>query len=143
MPLTALAIKNAKPTDKPRKLADEKGLFLLINPNGSKYWRLKYRIDGKEKLLAIGVYCGPTQYDDSGKAKTDKIQLSLTEARDLAYEARKQIKDGVDPNQAKRQVKQQAIFDAENCFEAVAREWHTRSAARWSADHAARIMRRL
>jgi hypothetical protein len=65
MPLTALAIKNAKPTDKPRKLADEKGLFLLINPNGSEYWRLKYRIDGK--------------------AKTDKIQLSLTKARDLAY----------------------------------------------------------
>ncbi len=143
MPLTALAIKNAKPTDKPRKLADEKGLFLLINPNGSKYWRLKYRIDGKEKLLAIGVYCGPTQYDENGKAKTEKIQVSLTEARDLAYEARKQIKDGIDPNQAKQQVKQQAIFDAENCFEAVAREWHTRSAARWSADHATRILRRI
>ncbi len=48
--------KNAKPKDKPYKLADEKGLFLLVNPNGSKYFRLKYRIDGKEKLLALGVY---------------------------------------------------------------------------------------
>lgn len=143
MTLTALAVKNAKPGDKPKKITDEKGLFLLVNPNGSKYWRLKYRIDGKEKLLALGVYCGPTQYDDNGKAKTDKIQLSLTEARDLAYEARKLIKDGIDPNAAKREIKQQVILDAENCFEAVAREWHAKSASRWTDDHAARILRRL
>ena len=56
MPLTDSACRNAKPTDKPVKLADEKGLFLLVHPNGSKYWRLKYRIASKEKGLAFGVY---------------------------------------------------------------------------------------
>ena len=56
MPLTAIAAKEAKPKDKPYKLSDEKGLYLLINPKGAKYWRLKYRYGGKEKTLALGVY---------------------------------------------------------------------------------------
>ena len=56
MPLTDPTCKNAKPKDKPYKLSDSKGMFLLVNPNGSKYFRLKYRIDGKEKTLALGVY---------------------------------------------------------------------------------------
>ena len=56
MALTDPTCKNAKPKEKPFKLADEKGMFLLINPNGSKYFRLKYRFDGKEKVLALGVY---------------------------------------------------------------------------------------
>jgi hypothetical protein len=56
MPLSDTACKNAKPKDKPYKLADEKGMFLLINPNGSKYFRLKYRFGGTEKTLALGVY---------------------------------------------------------------------------------------
>jgi hypothetical protein len=56
MPLTDSTIKNAKPKDKPYKLADEKGMYLLVNPNGSKYFRLKYRFAGKEKVLALGVY---------------------------------------------------------------------------------------
>ena len=56
MPLNDLILRNAKPLDKAYKLSDEKGLFLLVNPNGSKYWRLKYYFAGKEKLLALGVY---------------------------------------------------------------------------------------
>jgi hypothetical protein len=56
MPLNDLLIRNAKPLDKAYKLSDQNGLFLLINPNGSKYWRLKYYFAGKEKLLALGVY---------------------------------------------------------------------------------------
>ncbi|MDP2902079.1 MAG: Arm DNA-binding domain-containing protein [Methylovulum sp.] len=55
MPLTDTACKNAKPKDKPYELADEKGMFLLVNPNGSKYFRMKYRFNGKEKNLALGV----------------------------------------------------------------------------------------
>jgi hypothetical protein len=55
MPLTATAAKEAKPKAKPFKLSDEKGMFLLVNPNGSRYWRLKYRYGGKEKTLALGV----------------------------------------------------------------------------------------
>ena len=56
MPLSDTAIRKAKPTDKPYKLADEKGLFLLVTPAGGKWWRLKYRFGGKEKLLALGKY---------------------------------------------------------------------------------------
>jgi hypothetical protein len=56
MALTYTAARSANPSDKAFKLADEKGLFLLVHPNGSKYWRLKYRFAGKEKVLALGVY---------------------------------------------------------------------------------------
>lgn len=56
MALTDIKCKNAKPTDKPQKLGDSGGLYLHVMPNGSKYWRMKYRLHGKEKLLALGVY---------------------------------------------------------------------------------------
>lgn len=56
MKLNALQVETAKPKDKPYKMADGGGLYLLVNPNGARYWRLKYRVDGKEKLLALGVY---------------------------------------------------------------------------------------
>jgi hypothetical protein len=81
VPLTATAAKQAKTKEKPYKLSDEKGIFLLVNPNGSKYWRLKYRFGGKEKLLALGVY----------------PDLSLADARDMRDEARTQLAKEVDP----------------------------------------------
>jgi len=143
MKLTSAAIINAKPKDKAYPLADGKGLSLVINPNGSKYWRLKYRIDGKQPTHALGVYCGPTQYDSKGKPKADRVTVGLADAREKAAEALKLVAAGIDPNGAKKQARQQIIIDATNCFEAVAREWHTKSAAKWSADHAARILRRV
>jgi hypothetical protein len=82
MPLTDTTCKNAKPTDKQYKLADSKGLYLLIKPNGGKYWRLKYRHAGKEKMLAFGVY----------------PEVSLKEARDKCDESRKLIRDGIPPS---------------------------------------------
>ena len=86
MPLTATAIKQAKPKDKPYKLSDEKGMYLLINPKGAKYWRMKYRYSGKEKTLALGVY----------------PDISLTKAREKRQAAREKITDGIDPSVAKR-----------------------------------------
>ena len=80
--LTDTTCKNAKAKDNPYKLTDEKGMFLLVNPNGSKYFRLKYRIDGKEKLLALGVY----------------PETSLKQARDKREEARQKLADGIDPS---------------------------------------------
>ena len=59
MPLTDVAVRTAKATDKPAKLFDERGLFLLVSPSGGKWWRLKYRFDGKEKLLSLGTYPDP------------------------------------------------------------------------------------
>ena len=75
MPLTSTTIKNAKSEAKPRKLFDERGLFLLVKPNGGKLWRFKYRFDGKEKLLSLGVY----------------PDVSLKDARDRRDEARKLV----------------------------------------------------
>lgn len=81
MPLTDTAIRNAKPGDKPRKLADERGLFILVTPKGGKWWRLKYRFGDKEKLLALGVY----------------PDVGLKDARARRDEARKLLAEGIDP----------------------------------------------
>jgi integrase len=123
MPLTDTAIRNAKPKDKPYKLADEKGLFLLVNPNGSRWWRLKFRIGGKEKLLSLGVYPA----------------VSLKEARDKRDEARKLIAQGIDPC-AQRKATRAA--EAET-FEAIAREWLAKFGPSWTPEHAERITRRF
>lgn len=127
MPLTARQVDTAKPKEKPYKLADGGGLFLLVNPNGSRWWRLKYRIDGKEKLLSLGVY----------------PDVSLADARARRDTERKQIARGVDPSQARQQEKlaKLAVEAATaNTFEAVAREWHRHKSARWSEGYAGDIM---
>jgi len=103
MPLTDTTIKNAKPKDKPFKLTDEKGLFLLINPNGSKYFRLKYRYDGKEKVLALGVY----------------PDTSLKMAREQRDKARELLANGIDPSETKKAAK----TAKSNTFESVVRDW--------------------
>ena len=90
--LNDTACRNAKPSDKQYKLADEKGLFLLIHPNGSKYWRMKYRHGGKEKLLSFGVY----------------PETSLSEARAKRDNARKLIAEGSDPSAVKQEEKRTA-----------------------------------
>lgn len=105
--LSDTAIRTAKPTEKPYKLADEKGLFLLISPNGSKYWRLKFRIDGKEKLLSFGVY------PDTG----------LKETRAKRDEARKLLAAGIDPSENKKAQKSAKVDRSANSFEVICREW--------------------
>lgn len=107
MPLTDTAIRNSKPGEKPVKLADEKGLFLLITPAGAKYWRQKYRFGGKEKLLSHGVY----------------PEVTLKEARERRDEARKLLGNGVDPGGAKKAEKASRVLRSANSFEALAREW--------------------
>ena len=103
MPLTDTAVRKAKPDKKPRKLFDGKGLFLLLNPNGSRWWRLKYRFNGREKLISLGTY----------------PEVSLKKARERRDEARRFIADGIDPS-----VKRQAEKGAQaNTFEAISREW--------------------
>lgn len=101
--LTDTAIRSAKPTEKPYKLFDGGGLFLLVQPGGSRLWRLKYRIDGREKLLSVGMY----------------PEVSLKSARERREDARRQIAAGVDPS-AKRKAERAARADT---FEAIAREW--------------------
>ncbi|MEL5513312.1 tyrosine-type recombinase/integrase [Serratia bockelmannii] len=116
MPLTDVKVRTAKPQDKPYKLADGGGLYLLVNTNGSRYWRLKYRVMGREKLLSIGVY----------------PDISLALARQKRDEARKVLAEGNDPSAVKKAEKQAKKIAAENTFESIAREWHKAKADRWS-----------
>ena len=127
MPMTAVAANKAKPKDKSYKLSDEKGLYLHVMPNGSKYWRLKYRFGGKEKVLALGVH----------------PEIGLKDAREKRDQARKLICNGVDPSDVKRT--QKAIKDeaTENSFKAVALEWFSRKMTDKSEGHQDPTMRAL
>jgi hypothetical protein len=102
--LSDTAVKNAKPKARPYKIADSGGLFLLVMPNGSKYWRLRYFSDGKEKTLALGVY----------------PDVPLADARERRAEAKKHLAAGIDPGKAKKQAKREEAFRAANTFEAIA-----------------------
>lgn len=123
MTLKAQAIQNAKPRGKPYKLTDGQGLCLLVQPNGSRWWRLRYRFQGKERMLSLGTFPA----------------VSLKDARDKRNELRRQVAAGMDPG-LQRRARQQA--DA-NGFEAVAREWHAKQAHTWTPEHAERVMRRF
>ena len=130
MPLTDAAVRQAKPADKPRKLFDGRGLYLLILPAGGKYWRFKYRFGGKEKLLALGAY----------------PDVSMKQARERRDAARKALAAGSDPS-AERQAAKAAVVAAEqrerDTFEAVAREWFGKYSSVWAPGHAETIIRRL
>jgi len=127
MPLTNTQCKNAQPKEKPYKLGDGGGMYLEIMPNGSKYWRLKYRWLGKEKRLALGVY----------------DVVTLADARQKRDEARKLLANNIDPSDAKKQGKRQAIMESENTFKAVALEWLEVQRSRWSDGYEKKIKRRL
>jgi integrase len=127
MSLTDTAIKAAKPTQKPYKLFDGRGLYLLLNPDGSRWWRFKYRYGGKEKLLALGTY------PDTG----------LKKARDRHGDARQLLADGIDPCAAKQAEKLKRADRAAGSFEAVALEWHAKQSGAWSTDYADKELRQL
>ena len=127
MPLTAVAVKNARAAEKPIKLFDGGGLFLLVNPNGTRWWRLKYRYVGKEKQLSLGVF----------------PEVSLKDARERRDDARKQLASGIDPSEHRKVQKAAQIASTENCFESVAREWYARFSQKWAPGHADKIIRRL
>ena len=123
--LTDAKIRQAKPAEKPYKLFDGGGLFLLVQPNGSKLWRLKYRFGGKEKLLSIGSY-------DRG--------VSLKKAREERTQAMDQLVQGIDPGALKQQEKQAERKQAENSFRAIALNWAETYGARWIDSHRARVV---
>jgi integrase len=127
MRLTDIKCRSAKPTKKARKLSDGGGLYLEVMPNGSKYWRLKYRFAGKEKRLAIGVY----------------PEISLGQAREKRITAKKSITAGSDPSQLKQEAKQLAVTKGNNTFEKVAREWHETNLHTWSKNHGEAVLKRL
>lgn len=107
MALTDTAIRNAKPKDKPFKLGDAGGLFLLVQPSGGKLWRMKYRLDGREKKLGIGTY----------------PEISLADARKRRDEARELVAIGKDPSREKQQAKHRALIAAGDTFAEIGREY--------------------
>jgi integrase len=127
VPLTDKAIKNAKPSKKRIRLFDERALYLELSPKGGKWWRLKYRFDGKEKRLSLGVY----------------PDVSLKAARDRRDAARKLLSDGIDPAAHRVAVSQARAEGAANSFEVVAREWHAKFSPGWAESHSVRVERVL
>lgn len=103
MPISDIKVRNLKPTDKPYKVSDFEGLFVLVKVSGSKSWRFKYRIDGKEKLLVIGDYPA----------------VSLAQARQARDAAKAQLADGVDPNEAKQEDKRIRLEAKGQTFEKI------------------------
>lgn len=119
MKLTVKQIDSSKPKEKDYKLSDGGGLYLLVKTNGGKYWRLKYRIDGKEKLLAIGIY--PT--------------VTLADARRKRDEAKRLLADGIDPSQQRKEQKQASKISSVNTFKNIALEWYEGRKDRWSVGY--------
>ncbi|CAK9884222.1 MAG: Prophage integrase IntS [Candidatus Erwinia impunctatus] len=113
--------------EKPYKLSDGGGLFLLVNPNGARYWRLKYRFGGKEKLLALGVYPA----------------VSLSDARSKREDAKRIIAAGGDPMQDKKADREAKVTSIQNCFEVIAIEWHSHKKNNWSNGYADDILEYL
>jgi integrase len=127
MPLTDIKIKNAKPAEKPFKISDGGGLFIVVQPTGGKWWRYKYRFAGKEKLLALGAY----------------PDVGLAEARELHSQARKVLAAGNDPSEVKKVPKRLVTLKAENNLEAIAREWHAQHLHEWAEHYARDVINRL
>lgn len=125
MALTDTKVRSAKPQEKEYTLVDGDGMFLLIHPNGSKYWRFRFRFGGKQHLMAFGVY----------------PETSLADARQKREEARRLVAAGIDPREHKRAVKEEQA--KENItFESVAREWHAAN-KKWSEEHSRRVLKSL
>lgn len=127
MKLTALAVKEARPCAGQRKLFDGEGMYLLVTPAGQKYWRLKYRYRGKEKMLALGVY----------------PEVTLAQARKRKAESRKLIEQGLDPSQERKRERRAVEAAAKSSFEAAAREWHSKMKRGWVPSHAKAVMKTL
>ncbi|MFC1665529.1 tyrosine-type recombinase/integrase [Pseudomonadota bacterium] len=127
MSLTDTGIRNAKPREKQHKLYDAQGLYLLITPNGGKWWRHKYRVAGKEKLLSLGTY----------------PEVSLKLAREKRDEHRRLLANKEDPGEHRKIRKREDLALSNNSFEVIAREWHTKMSRKWSDGHAGDVLRRL
>lgn len=124
MKLNARQVETAKPKDKPYKLADGGGMYLEVFPNGTKSWRMKYRIAGKEKRVVFGVY--PT--------------ITLADARSKRDDAKKLLVNGVDPSAFKKESKLAQIEEVKNTFQQIALEWHNMKVKKWSAGYASDIL---
>ena len=127
MKLTDIAIRRTKPGDKPIKLNDGNGLFLSVQPNGARWWRLRYQFARKEKMLSLGIY--PV--------------ITLKDARERREQARKLLANGIDPSEHRKATRLAQELAAFNNFEAVARQWDAEHMVNKAKSHRDKVMRRL
>jgi len=127
MPLTDVTVRTAKPRDKTYTLSDSGGLYVEITPAGGKRWRWKYRIEGREKLLSMGVY----------------PDVPLVAARGRRDDARKLLASGVDPSVHRQAAKAAQAESAANSFEVIAREWFVKHQSGWAESHSSKLLTRL
>ena len=127
MALTDIQIRNAKPDSKQYKLSAGLGLYLIVSPNGGKWWRFRYRFDGKQKEMSLGTY----------------PDVSLKEAAQQRDDYRSMVKGGDDPLYERKIDKLSKRTASDNCFEAVTREWHQKHKHNWSEEHAERTLTRF
>ena len=135
--LTEITIRQAKPKLKQYKLFDGGGMFLLVHPNGSKYWRMKFNFEGKSKSASFGIW----------------PDISLKEAREKRYEAKKKLNDGINPIEEKRKERQDNLDRANKfrleeikktiTFKKVSIEWHKRQTLNWTEKHASDVLNSL
>ncbi|MED5535261.1 MAG: Arm DNA-binding domain-containing protein, partial [Pseudomonadota bacterium] len=123
MALSDTSIRAIKPRERPYKLFDGRGLYLLVQPSGGRWWRLKYRLGGKEKSLSLGTY----------------PDVSLKRARQHREETRALVAEGIDPSV----VRKAEQFQQDQTLEAVAREWFSKRSPSWAKSHSSAIMSRL
>lgn len=127
MPLADITIRTAKGAEKRQRLNDGGGLYLEISPAGGKWWRFKYRFDGAEKRLSLGVY----------------PDVGLKDARERRDELRRLLASGVDPSANRKVQNASKAKRAAGSFEAIGREWFAKELPGWSPSHAVKIIRRL
>lgn len=129
MALTNTALRNAKPQTKAYRLYDELGLYIQVSPTGGKWWRFKYRFEGKEKLLSLGIF----------------PDVSLSEAREKRNAARKLLAQSppIDPSENRKAQKASAHSNAANSFETVAREWLASHMKNKATSHSEKVTRRF
>ena len=126
MSLTVKQIAAAQPGEKPRKLSDGRGLFLYVTPHGGRWWRFRYRFEGKERLISLGVF----------------PDVGLKGARERREEARRLLACGVDPSSARKAEKAARAQAGLNSIEAIAREWFAMKRAGWRPSTAEQVLGR-
>ncbi|MFC1776927.1 tyrosine-type recombinase/integrase [Pseudomonadota bacterium] len=123
MALSDTQIRLARPKKNTYTMTDGKGMFLMIKPNGSKLWRYRYRLNGKQKPYAIGAY----------------PEVSLAQAREELLAARKLVKEGIDPVQHRRSTKEERIAESEKTFKVLAKAWIENKRPDWAESTAKQV----
>lgn len=143
--LTDTQCRMAKATDKPLKLRDGNGLYLEVRSNGSKLWRYRYEMRGKENLFALGSYCqapaGESERD--GQARREARQFTLSEARAERERCRGLVKQSIHPSHSLKTERLRRSLEAESTFQSVAEAWIKENESHWSANYLRQIKQRL